>query len=68
MAGDGPPAMKVEIGPISIAAVVVEHPPIVIQPAAQARADELTETTTDPRLKAALNQAIATSLSRPKTP
>jgi hypothetical protein len=68
MAGDGPPAMKVEIGPISVPVETVEHPPIVIQPAAQARADELTETTTDPRLKAALNRAIATSLSRPKTP
>jgi len=68
MAGDGPPAMKVEIGPISVAPVAVEYPPIEIQPAAQARADELTKTTKDPRLKAALNQAIATSLSRPKTP
>jgi hypothetical protein len=68
LAGDGPPAMKVEIGPISVPAAVVEHPPIVIQPAAQARADELTADTADPRLKAALNRAIATSLSRPKTP
>jgi hypothetical protein len=68
MAGAGPPAMKVEIGPISVPVETVKHPPIVIQPAAQARADELTETTTDPRLKAALNRAIATSLSRPKTP
>lgn len=68
LAGDGPPAMKVEIGPISVPPAAVEHPPIEIQPAAQARADELTEGTADPRLRAALNRAIATSLSRPKTP
>lgn len=68
MAGDGPPAIKVEIGPISVAPEVAEDPPIVIQPAAQARADELTSEVRDPRLKAALNRAIATTLSRPNSP
>jgi hypothetical protein len=37
MAGAGPPALKVEIGPISVPVETVKHPPIVIQPAAQAR-------------------------------
>jgi hypothetical protein len=65
MAGDGPPAMKVEIGPISVAPAVVEYPPIDIQPAAQARAKELAATTADPALRASLERAIAITLSRP---
>ncbi len=68
MAGDGPTGLKVEIGPISVAPQPVEHPPIEILPAAQARADELTETVADPALRASLNRAIALTLSRPKTP
>ncbi|MGI9186042.1 MAG: DUF721 domain-containing protein [Gaiellales bacterium] len=64
MAGDGPPGLKVEIGPISVPAAAVQYPPIVIQPAAQARADELTAAVTDPALRASLNRAIALSLSR----
>jgi hypothetical protein len=68
LAGAGPTGLKVEIGPISVAPTPVEHPPIEIQPAAQARADELTEAVVDPALRASLNRAIALSLSRPKTP
>ena len=64
LAGAGPPAMKVEIGPISVPQAAVEHQPIVISPEAQTRADELTEDVADPRLKASLNRAIALSLSR----
>jgi hypothetical protein len=37
----------------------------VIQPAAQARADELAAATTDPALRASLARAIAITLSRP---
>ncbi len=66
MGGDGPTAMKVEIGPISVARELVVHPPIEILPAAQARAEELAATTTDPALRASLVRAIAITLSRPE--
>ncbi len=65
LAGAGPTAMKVEIGPISVAPEPIVHEPIVIQPAAQARADELAAATTDPALRASLARAIAITLSRP---
>lgn len=64
LAGDGPTAMKVEIGPISVAPEPIVHEPIVIQPAAQARAEELAATTSDPVLRASLVRAIAITLSR----
>ncbi|MGI9117631.1 MAG: hypothetical protein ACR2JV_08365, partial [Gaiellales bacterium] len=68
MAGDGPAAIKVEIGPISVPPEAVATPPIDVSPEARRLAEERSADVDDPRLRAALSHAIAVTLSRPKTP
>ena len=66
--GDAAPTeLRVEIGPISVAAVVEESAPIQILPEARTRAAEIAAGVADDELRAVLERAIAKSLSRPET-
>lgn len=63
-----PSDLRVEIGPISVATPLPEPVQIEILPEARTRAAEIAAGVEDDDLRATLERAIATSLSRPKTP
>ena len=66
--GDAAPAaLRVEVGPISVAEQVPEAEPVVVPEAVRRRAEELAEGVEDPVLRGALERAIAKTLARPKT-
>ena len=65
---DGAPAaLRVEVGPISVAEPASEVVETPIQAEALERAEALTEGVADPGLRAALSRAVAKSLSRSKS-
>ena len=66
--GDAAPsALRVEVGPISVAEQAPETDPVVVPEAVQRRAEELAEGVDDPVLRGALERAIAKTLARGKT-
>jgi hypothetical protein len=68
LGGAGPSDLRVEVGPISVVEAVPETPPTEVLPEARARAEEIAAGVEGEALRAALERAIAASLSRPKTP
>jgi hypothetical protein len=64
LGADAPTELRVEIGVVTPPPATVDIPPVVVQPAAQARADVLTADVKDEALRASLNHALAVALSR----
>ncbi len=68
MGDAAPTGLRVAIGPVRRPAEVPEDAPTPIDPAARERAREMVSDVADPRLRTALEQAVAKALSRPETP
>ena len=67
LGGDAPTALRVEVGPVSVAEPTPEAAPVVVPEAVQRRAEELAAGAEDPVLRGVLERAIAATLARGKT-